>query len=122
MGLEVLIVNDSGLQRRRIASALNAHGLSCTTVLESGGAPQALRRLTQRPADVVICNWEMQGMDGLSFLTAARRIRDTALVLLTPELDQARDACAQSLGASPVLVEPFDGQRLAASVVEALAA
>ncbi len=122
MGLEVLIVNDSGLQLRRIASALKAHGLSCTPVLESRGAPRALRRLTQRPADVVICNWQMQGMDGLSFLTAARRIRAARLVLLTPELDQVREAHAQKLGASSVLVEPFDGQRLAATVVEALAA
>ncbi|MES2662432.1 MAG: response regulator [Pseudomonadota bacterium] len=84
--LRILVVDDAHLSHRIIVRELVQAGFH--DVRQAVSANQALELLTERPADVVIADWVMPGMDGLT-LTEMVRARDahtshyTYIILIT---------------------------------------
>ncbi len=69
--LKILIVDDEASQRSGLAAMMSAWGMVAET---AGDGQEALSKLADFPADVILTDLNMPGMDGFGFL---RRLRDS---------------------------------------------
>src|SRR5437763_771995 len=69
--LKVLIVDDEASQRSGLAAMVSAWGMTAQTAADGS---EALLKLNDFPADVVLTDLNMPGMDGFGFL---QRLRDS---------------------------------------------
>ena len=69
--LKVLIVDDEASQRSGLAAMMSAWGMTAET---AGEGEEALAKLAEFPADVILSDLNMPGMDGFAFL---QRLRDS---------------------------------------------
>src|SRR5688572_27838882 len=77
----VLIVDDDTLILRALQRVLEAQGF---TVTGCSNPEEALERLEAEPANLIISDYMMPGMNGVEFLSNARRLRpDAPRLLLT---------------------------------------
>src|SRR5439155_595260 len=114
----VLIVDDEERMAGVIASTLARVGYECEQC-PSGDA--ALAALEERPADVVVTDWKMPGMDGLALLRRLRaRWPAMPVVLLTAYGSVPSAVAAMREGAFDYVTKPFDNDELRALVARAL--
>ena len=66
----ILVVDDNAMNREVAERQLRLLGLSCVSV---DGAAAALNALDLKPFDLVLCDLQMPGMDGLAFARQVRR-------------------------------------------------
>jgi two-component system, chemotaxis family, chemotaxis protein CheY len=110
--MNVLLADDSGtmraIQRRCLAK------LGIENVCEAEDGAQALALFETQAFDVVLTDWNMPNMDGLTLLQEIRkRNRDIPVVMITTEAERSRVVQAIQFGVSDYLVKPFtpDGLR-----------
>ena len=68
MGLQVLLVDDSGVMRKMISRSLRQAGLSIDNIAEAGNGVEGLAALTSGSFDIVLCDWNMPEMNGIDLL------------------------------------------------------
>jgi two-component system chemotaxis response regulator CheY len=106
--ISVLVVDDQMTIR-----ALVRNGLQQLGFREIGEAPdgeEALRILVQRPAQLIISDYNMPKLDGLGLLRAVRShppIKSTAFIMLTGRADSELVKRAAQFGVNNYLVKPF---------------
>ena len=97
MDVKVLIVDDTDHVRRMLADMLELDGFE--VVGQAGSGEEAVAITGEADPDVIVMDYKMPGMDGL---TAARAIRETrpcqAIVLYTAYLDSKLEAEAKQAG------------------------
>ena len=104
--MKVLLVDDSGTMRTIQRRCLNKLGVEDITEAEDGR--QALERFERSPFDVVLSDWNMPNMDGLSLLKEIRtRNKEIPVIMITTEAERARVVTAIQAGVSDYLVKPF---------------
>ncbi len=111
--LRLLIVDDMAVSRQILTQLLEQLGLVDVRTAQSGD--EALERLDKHPADIVIADLNMPGMDGIELLQrirSARRGHEARFVLCSandadPRIDEARIA-----GMDRFLAKPFSADRL----------
>jgi serine/threonine protein kinase len=118
---KILVVEDDVVMREFISRGLASKGHPTTT---ARGAEEALQQLRSTPADVVITDVRMPGMDGFSFARALRREPalgepDVIFVSSLDEPDYYRRA--MHVGAVDFLTKPFKPQDLTDAVERCLA-
>jgi CheY-like chemotaxis protein len=113
----VLVVEDEAPIRQLLSRALLAEGHD---VAEAGDAEAALAIMLEHPADVVFCDIQMPGRDGL-WLT--RQIRErfprTAVILATGNAHVAPSDSMQ-FGVVAYLVKPFRRETMLVALDQAL--
>ena len=109
-----LVVDDSRAMRAiltRLLAGLGfdvvqaADGSEALDVLEDGDCP-----------DVVLVDWNMPVMDGLSFIKEVRarpEWRDISLMMVTTESEQAQIVRALAAGAHEYVIKPFTEEVIA---------
>ena len=101
-----------------VAAALRRAGHECETC-PSGEA--ALVALEDRPADVVVTDWKMPGMDGVELLRQLHARRPgVPVILLTAHGTVPSAVAAMREGAFDYVTKPFDNDELRATVARAL--
>jgi DNA-binding NtrC family response regulator len=116
---KVLVVDDEEIVR--LSHMRTLAGQSCS-VEAARGAEEALEKMQKEPADVVLLDLRMPGMDGLAGLeTIKQRWPETEVVIITgyPSVYTAREALR--LGAFDYLVKPVDPDQVLAVANEAMA-
>ena len=106
--LTVMVVDDQLTMRSLVRASLQQIGVN--DVREYPGGAEALENLKSRPANLVISDYNMPGMDGLEFLRALRaqpQYKTTAFILLTGRADRDLVVQAVKAGANNYLVKPF---------------
>lgn len=119
-GLRVLVVEDEPIMRRLFRAWLEQLG---ATVREARGGGEGLEMIAAEPADVVLCDLSMPGVDGFHFIRALRR----DLGLQTPVIAVTGMAPSEALlqsveaGFASFLVKPVTLEQVAAQVARVLA-
>ena len=106
--IQTLIVDDQQTMRALVRSGL--HQLGIVNPREAPDGEEALRALLTRPAHLVISDFNMPKLDGLSLLRAIRShepIRGTAFIMLTGRADRELVQRAAQFGVNNYLVKPF---------------
>jgi two-component system, chemotaxis family, chemotaxis protein CheY len=95
------------------------------TVMEAPDGAAALELIRSQPLDVVILDWEMPGLDGLS---VARLIRspgtfpypDVPIIMLTGHGERSRVVEAVKVGVNEFLLKPVSSKALQDRIVAVL--
>ncbi|MGY5451186.1 sigma 54-interacting transcriptional regulator [Agarivorans sp. MS3-6] len=114
----VLVVDDDPSLLRLISLRLQSAGYHVQAV---ASAKQALAELESYPAQLVISDVRMDGMDGLALFNAIKQLYPSLPVMLLTAHGNIPDAIAATQqGVFGYLTKPFDSQELLAKVAEAL--
>ncbi len=115
--LDFLIVDDDDATRAMLEKALRGAGAAHVRGAED--AAQALALMAAQPADVLISDLLMPGMDGLEFVAVLRAAHaNTRILILTGYANMADKA--RAAGADAVLIKPMAPGAFVAAVEAAL--
>ncbi|MBN1490822.1 MAG: response regulator [Phycisphaerae bacterium] len=117
--MKILLVDDSRTIRNIQKNVLAQ--LGHTDVAEAADGVEALAKLGQDRPDLVLVDWNMPNMDGI---TLVRKIRenDTALplVMVTTEAEKSRVIEAIKAGVNNYVVKPFTAETLAEKIEQTM--
>lgn len=106
--LELLIVEDRQVMLKIIRRLLIQLGYS--RMDEAANGLQALEKLHKKRYDLILSDWNMDGMSGFDLLKAVRarpETHSTPFILVTAESKSENILAARAAGASGYLVKPF---------------
>jgi len=120
---KILIVDDQASTRTLIAEALA--GDRDVVVLQASDGAGAHRIMQENRPDVIVCDVQMQPVDGLSFLKKLRTDKDPALqripvIIMTTTATRDVVAAARQSGATSILAKPVSIAMLKARLDAAL--
>jgi two-component system response regulator MprA len=112
--MQVLVVDDEPAVRDALARALAVEGFRSR---EAHDGPTALHEQTAEPADLILLDVLMPGLDGLEVCRRIRRTGDRTPVLMLTARDEIGDRVAGlEAGADDYLVKPFAVEELLARI------
>ncbi len=117
--LNFLIVDDNKHMCLLVKSILNAFGVR--NVVEAGDGADAFKALKHFSADIIICDWVMQPLDGLDFVRLVRTGKDSPnpyvpVIMLTGHTEMHRVMEAREAGANEFLAKPVSPMKLYARI------
>jgi putative two-component system response regulator len=113
-----LVVDDEMRLRQVLRRIMEADGF---VTAEAANGEEALVALAAAPADLVLSDLRMPGMDGIALLKELRaRHPDTAVVLITAVADVEVAMSCLALGAMDYLTKPFHLEEVRARVSQAM--
>lgn len=104
--MRVMLVDDSKTIRRIQRSILEQLGY--TEIEEACDGQDALSRVAAFQPNLILLDWNMPNMDGLTFLKAFRaKDTSTPVIMVTTESDKTRVIEAIRAGVNNYVVKPF---------------
>ncbi len=119
----ILVVDDSKVMRRVIRNILSSLGMN--EVVEAANGLEALERMKETPADLVLTDWNMPVMSGLEFVQKTRaqsRFAKVPIVMVTTEGSRDAIAEARAAGVNEHLCKPFSSESMKALLARFTAA
>jgi two-component system, chemotaxis family, chemotaxis protein CheY len=111
--MRALVIDDSRAMRMLLKRELVALGFE---VSEAGDGNEALARLAELgPVDVVLVDWTMPGMDGMTFVHQIRSdaaYEEMRVVMITSESDPAQIFHALMAGVDEYATKPITREAL----------
>lgn len=106
MSKHVLIIEDSGSFRMVVKVALERAGYE---IIDAASADEACTLLDGRTINVIVCDVNMPGMNGLDFVRHLRttNYKFTPVVMLTSDSQIDRKAEAADMGVRVWITKPF---------------
>ncbi|GMU22275.1 MAG: response regulator [Phycisphaerae bacterium] len=118
--MKILLVDDSRTIRNIQKNVLTQLGY--TDVVEASDGVEALVQLQATQPDLLLIDWNMPNMDGISLV---RKIRETdrrlPLIMCTTEAEKHRVLEAVKAGVNNYVVKPFTAETLAEKIKATLA-
>jgi two-component system chemotaxis response regulator CheY len=110
MSARFLVVDDSGLARRRARSILEGAGYE---VLEAEDGMSALERYFVARPDVVVLDLVMKGMYGLDVLAKLREIDQGAkVIVVSADVQTSSQQLVNDAGAAGFLIKPLEADQI----------
>lgn len=122
MGLKVLIIDDSSLMRKMINRAIRQCAIDVAETFEAENGQEGLQALSANSPDLILCDWNMPVMDGITFVAEARKSTTTPIIMLTTEGTDSKKAEAMAAGASGYVTKPFTPDKLEEAIKRSTAA
>ena len=113
MGTRILTVEDDERIRTAVRLALEDEGWQ---VVEAESGEDALNAFTREPADVVLIDIMLPGLDGFDVCRAIRRASDVPIVMVTARADTHDVVAGLEAGADDYLTKPFAPKELSARI------
>jgi two-component system, chemotaxis family, chemotaxis protein CheY len=111
--LSVLIVDDDPSVRSVAATMLRRMAIPNVVSAENGNQALELFRTAVSPFNLVICDWDMPGMNGMEVYSQLRAGHpEMPFLMLTGRNDLDSVITARGSGVSGYLVKPFSSQQL----------
>ena len=118
--MKILLVDDSrtirNIQKNTLAS------MGHTDILEAADGLLALEVLSQETPDLILVDWNMPNMDGI---TLVKKIRETdkriPIMMCTTEAEKSRVIEAIKAGVNNYVVKPFTADTLSEKIEQTLA-
>ncbi len=104
--MKFLVVDDSSTMRRIIKNALSRLGY--TDIEEAANGAEALEVFEKGGIDLILTDWNMPEMDGLTFVKKVRE-KDPNVPILMVTTNAAKDDIIEALkaGVNNYIVKPF---------------
>ena len=109
----ILTVEDDERIRTAVKLALEDEGW---TVEESETGEEALTAFQRQPADVVLIDIMLPGLDGFEVCRAVRRVSDVPIIMVTARADTHDVVAGLEAGADDYLTKPFAPKELSARI------
>ncbi|MCW8835401.1 MAG: response regulator [Rhodospirillales bacterium] len=114
-----LVVDDNKHMRTLVGSIL--HALGVKSIIEAEDGADAIRVLRSFPADIVICDWNMEPLDGLDFVRLVRTGKDSPnpyvpIIMLTGHTEMHRVLEARDAGINEFLAKPISAKSIYARI------
>ena len=111
----IMVVDDSKFVRRLVEEILDSFGVGNVFAAES--AEEAFRRIEEFRPDIIISDWQMHPMDGLTFLRKVRQqlpnhCGSVPFIMLTGHSGTEDVSKALGEGADSYIVKPFSARTL----------
>ena len=106
--LQVLIVDDQQSMRELTRHCLKQMGISKVAVAKSG--EEALDVLGKTKFDLIVSDWNMDGISGLELLTKIRNnpiLGKLPFIMATGQKEKSQIVAAKEAGANNYVVKPF---------------
>lgn len=111
MAKSLLVVDDSATMRKIITRTIRKADLSVEDeILEAGDGKEALEKLKGNSVDIVLCDINMPGMDGRTFVKEVRQVPSNAnmkiIMISTESADEVIEG-VKADGANGYVTKPF---------------
>lgn len=111
----VLIADDDRRVALIVRKVLESLGFNNIHVARDG--TQALQMLTKEKIDMVITDWQMSPMDGISLVKYLRTMDESPnrfipIIMLTANVDRSHVETARDVGVTEFVVKPFSAKTL----------
>ena len=113
VGAEILVVEDDERIRRALRLALEEEQYA---VVEVGTAEEALEVFAQRPAQLVLIDVMLPGLDGFDLCRGLRRSSDVPIIMVTARSDSHDVVAGLEAGADDYVTKPFVPKELSARI------
>ncbi len=122
--MKILLVDDSRTMRNIQKSVLSQ--LGHTDIEEACDGQDALSKVWAFEPDLLLVDWNMPNMDGLTFVkTFRQKDKTTPIIMVTTETEKSRVIDAIKAGVNNYVVKPFTpdllGQRIGETMQKAAA-
>jgi len=110
MSYNVLVVDDSRSMRKVIIKTLELSGFRVGELIEASNGQEALDQIEGKWIDLVLSDIHMPIMDGFQFIQSLKEnetYKDTPVVFITTEANEARLNQLMALGAMGYIRKPF---------------
>jgi two-component system chemotaxis response regulator CheY len=119
---KILAVDDSPTMRRIIVNTLKRAGYS--NVIEASDGKDALAKIKVENPNLVITDWNMPEMDGLTFVSTLRSMdnfKDIPVLMVTARSVKEDILVAMKAGVTSYIVKPFTSDTLKEKIERVLA-
>jgi len=112
--MNILVVDDSEMMRSIVKQAIQDNAPSTDAVfLEANDGQEALDQIGASPVDLVLLDWNMPRLDGLSFVKKVRGDgNNVPIIMITSITDQEKIMEAGKAGVNSYLEKPVRGVKL----------
>jgi two-component system, chemotaxis family, chemotaxis protein CheY len=113
--MKILLVDDSRTIRNIQKNVLKQ--LGHTDIVEAGDGIEAVQNLQTTAVDLMLVDWNMPNMDGISLVRKVRETnKATPIIMVTTEAEKARVVEAIRAGVNNYVVKPFSAETLAEKI------
>ena len=113
--MHILIVDDSKITRQVIKNALLETQFSLATTTEAENGEEGLNSVENLPPDLIISDWNMPKMDGLTFLQEIRKLYpNLPFGVITAQSTKSLEESLRTSGAHFLLSKPITSEVLEA--------
>lgn len=117
--MRVMLVDDSKTMRNIQRNILTQLGYA--EIEEACDGQDALSKVTAYKPDLILLDWNMPNMDGLTFLKTYReKGNKTPVIMVTTEAEKPRVVEAIKAGVNNYVVKPFTPEMLSQRIQETL--
>lgn len=110
--MKILLVDDSRTIRNIQKNILSR--LDHTDITEASDGVEGLAKVKEVPPDLILLDWNMPNMDGITFLKTLRaQGNKTPVIMCTTEAEKSRVIAAIQAGANNYVVKPFSTETMA---------
>ena len=113
--MKILLVDDSRTIRNIQKNTLKT--LGHTDVMEAADGLEALAAIEQQRPDLMLVDWNMPNMDGITLVRKVREKDQTLpMIMVTTEAEKSRVLEAVKAGVNNYVVKPFTADTLAEKI------
>lgn len=109
----ILLVEDDPDTVRIVTSYLSKNNFKVTVARDG---LSALNQTIESPADLILLDWNLPGLDGLEFLKRLRKTRSVPVIMITARTEEIDRVIGLEFGADDYLTKPFSVRELVARV------
>ncbi|GJM23717.1 MAG: response regulator [Phycisphaerae bacterium] len=118
--MKVMLVDDSRTIRNIQKNVLSQ--LGHTDILEAGDGVEALKLLETDTPDLMLVDWNMPNMDGITLVRKVRETnKKTPIIMCTTEAQKDRVIEAIKAGVNNYVVKPFNVESLSEKIDQTMA-
>ena len=113
MAAKILVVDDEPWVVQTIRSYLEEANFEVVCAYDG---PEALAQFDRHEPDLIILDWMLPKMDGISVARRIREISNAPIIMLTAKIDEENRVEGLETGADDYVVKPFSARELEARV------
>lgn len=118
--MKILLVDDSRTIRNIQKNTLKTLGHE--DVVEAADGLEALASLAQQKVDLMLVDWNMPNMDGITLIRKVRESdKSTPIIMVTTEAEKSRVIEAVKAGVNNYVVKPFTAETLSDKINQTMA-